>query len=354
MSGENMPNKFYQKMCGDFPPYIIAEIGANHNGDMDLAKKIIDSAKDCGCDAVKFQSWSPQSLIAKEEYDRNSKYYDSPHKHFGSLREMVEKYYLRADQHFELKEYCHKREIEFCSSPFSNEEVDLLKKVDVPFFKVASMDIDNLELLKYISQTRKPVLISTGMSTLAEIERAIQTIEKEGNREIVLLHCISIYPPQYEDINLKNIPMLQQAFGYPVGFSDHSIGTAIPLSSIALGSCVIEKHFTLDKKLPGWDHEISADPGEMAQIVLESNNIFKALGTSKRIVSNAEEQKKTKFRRSIVVKDCFPIGHKLRLEDLDSKRPGTGISPGDLRHVIGRELKRTKKADDLIFWEDLL
>lgn len=247
-------------------PYIIAEIGANHNGDMDLAKKMIDSAVECGCDAVKFQSWTPDSLIAKEEYDRNQSYDDSPKKHFGSLKEMVEKYYLRDEQHFELKEYCESKGVDFCSSPFSNKEVDLLVSLGVPFLKIASMDINNIPFLKYAAKTMKPIVVSTGMSTLSEIEIAVKTIQEEGNSNIVLLHCISIYPPKDKDIHLRNITMLQQAFNLPVGFSDHSFGASIPLASVALGACIIEKHYTLDKDLPGWDHEISANPDEMKTI----------------------------------------------------------------------------------------
>ncbi|HEY3389501.1 MAG TPA: N-acetylneuraminate synthase family protein, partial [Prolixibacteraceae bacterium] len=210
-------------------PFIIAEIGSNHNGDMQLAKKIIDAAKLCGCEAVKFQSFNDKSLICKAEYEANTKYNDSAKKHFGSLEEMVRKYYLREEQHFELKEYCDKIGIIFSSSPFSNAEVDLLIKLDVPYIKVASMDINNYPLLRYIASTMKPILLSTGMATLAEIDNAVHIIEKEGNSQIVLLHCISIYPPAYEDIHLHNITMLQQTFPYPIGFSDHSIGTHIPL-----------------------------------------------------------------------------------------------------------------------------
>ena len=334
-------------------PYIIAEIGANHNGDMNLARKMIDAAKECGADAAKFQSWSPSSLIAREEYDRNQKYDDSPKKHFGSLKEMVDKYYLRPEQHRELKDYCDSIGIDFCSTPFSPEEVELLNDLDVPYHKVASMDINNLGLLRHISASGKPVLLSTGMATLSEIEQAVKTIEREGNRRIVLLHCISIYPPAYEDINLRNIQMLQHAFGYPVGFSDHTIGFSIPLASVALGSCLIEKHFTLDKGLPGWDHEISADPFEMKIIAEESRNIALSLGNLNRSVSRAEQEKKLKFRRSIVVRSSLPAGHVLIESDLDVKRPGTGISPDEMSYVVGRKLSRAINSDELLLWDCL-
>jgi len=334
-------------------PYVIAEIGANHNGDMDLARKLIDSAKSCGCDAVKFQSWSPDSLVAQEEYDRNQQYDDSPKKHFGSLREMVEKYYLRPDQHVELKQYCDNAGITFFSTPFSIEEADFLEELKVPFYKIASMDINNLLLLKCIARKNNPIIMSTGMATLAEIENGVKTIESEGNHQIILLHCIAIYPPAYEDINLNNIPMLRRTFNYPVGFSDHTVGISIPLASVALGSCVIEKHFTLDKEMPGWDHDISANPTEMKQIVEESRKIVKALGSYRRLLSQAEEDKKLKFRRSIVVTRDLRNGHILTLDDLTFKRPGTGLHPDETKYVIGRKLKQDKKKDELIYWDDM-
>jgi N-acetylneuraminate synthase len=333
-------------------PYIIAEIGANHNGDMELAKKMIDSAAACGCDAVKFQSWTPQSLIAKEEYDRNQSYDDSAKKHFGSLKEMVEKYYLRDDQHAELREYCEGKGVDFCSSPFSNKEVDMLVKLDVPFLKIASMDITNIPFLKYAAKTMKPLVVSTGMSTLAEIEIAVKTIQSEGNNQLVLLHCISIYPPKDQDIHLRNITMLQQAFDLPIGFSDHSFGASIPLASVVLGACIIEKHFTLDKDLPGWDHEISANPEEMKTICQDSKKIAAALGNTFRLVSEEEEQKKGKFRRSIVSIRNLEKGHVIAETDLAYKRPGTGIPPNEYNYLVGRKLKEAVTEDFLFNWNN--
>ncbi|BDQ13329.1 N-acetylneuraminate synthase family protein [Sediminibacterium sp. TEGAF015] len=332
-------------------PYIIAEIGANHNGDMQLAKKMIDAAVECGCDAVKFQSWTPDSIVSKEEYDRNQRYNDSAKKHFGSLREMVDKYYLRTEQHYDLESYCRQKNIDFCSTPFTNREVDLLEDLHVPFYKIASMDINNYDFLAYVAQKGKPVILSTGMSTLGEIETAIKVVNNAGNDDIVLLHCISIYPPLYEDIHLNNITMLQQTFGYPVGFSDHTIGYSIPLASVALGSCVIEKHFTLDKDLPGWDHEISANPEEMKIICQESHNIVKSLGNFKRTVSSAEIAKKDKFRRSAVAKIEINAGHIVSVNDLDFKRPGTGIQPEEIKYLIGRKVKSGIPEGELIKWE---
>ena len=345
---------WYQKIKNSKYPYIIAEIGSNHNGDMDLARKMIDSAKDCGCDAVKFQSWTPESLIAREEYERNQMYDDSPKKHFGSLREMVEHYYLRPEQHYELNDYCKRIDIEFCSTPFSSEEVSLLVDLGVPFIKVASMDVNNLRLLENIGKSNFPVVLSTGMSTLSEIEIAKNTIENTGNRDIVLLHCISIYPPKYEEINLNNIKMLREVFGYPAGFSDHTIGFSIPLASVVLGTVLIEKHFTIDKDLPGWDHEISADPMEMKILVRESKNIVDSLGSYIRIVYLNEEEKRKKFRRSLVSTRALKKGDIIKETDITAKRPGTGISVNNISYIVGRTLKCDVPKDELIKLEHLM
>jgi len=335
-------------------PYIIAEIGSNHNGDMDLAKKMIDAAVSCGCNAVKFQSWNDKTLISKTGYKQNTVYTDSKKKHFGSLEEMVQKYYLRKEQHVELKNYSLSKGIDFCSTPFSQEEVDLLNKLDVDFFKVASMDINNYPLLKYLAQFDKPILLSTGMANLGEIEKAVKIIEEEGNSKIIILHCVAIYPPNNEDLNLRNITMLQNTFGYPVGFSDHTIGYSAPLASVALGACVIEKHFTTDKNLPGWDHEISANPEEMKQIVDDSKIIYNSLGNLKRTISKAEEEKKKVFRRSIVLNKNLKAGDIIKEEDISLKRPGTGFCPEEIKFIVGKKLKRDFEADYILSKDDLI
>ena len=339
---------FEKKVLNKKGVYVIAEIGANHNGDINLAKKIIDEAKKSGADCVKFQSWQPESIASKKEFDDNINYTDSKKKHFGSLREMVDKYYLSFDEHRVLKDYCDEINIDFSSSPFTFEEVDLLKSLDVPFLKVASMDIVHFDLLKYIAKTGLPVILSTGMASLSEIDIAIKTLEDAGAKEIIVLHCISIYPPKNQDIRLKNIEMLSNTFNLPVGFSDHSIGSSIPLASVALGSVIIEKHFTLDKDLPGWDHAISANPEELAAICSGAKNIFESLGGSKRIVSEAEIEKKQKFRRSLVYKSDFPKNHVITKDDLTGKRPGSGIPIENKDFYIGKKITENVLKDQLL------
>jgi N-acetylneuraminate synthase len=234
------------------------------------------------------------------------------------------------------------------------EEANLLNELNVEFFKIASMDINNYPFIKYLAQFNKPILLSTGMANLGEIEDAIKIIEKEGNYKIVILHCVSIYPPKNKDLNLKNILMLQNTFGYPVGFSDHSLGYVAPLASVSLGACVIEKHFTTDKDLPGWDHEISANPEEMKQIVEGSKMIYESLGNFKRTVSKAEEEKKKTFRRSIVLNKNLKSGDTIREEDISLKRPGTGFSPKEIKFVVGKKLKKDFESDFILTKNDII
>lgn len=334
------------------PPYVIAEIGSNHNGDMELCRRLIDAAASAGADAVKFQSWTESSLIAREEYERNTEYSDKK-KHFGTLREMVRAYQFTPEQHREARAYCLDRGIAFSSSAFSRAEVDLLDELDVPFIKIASMDVINLPLLRYAAGSRRPLIIATGMATLAEIDQAVETVRSEGNEDIVLMHCVSIYPPDMGAVHLRNMATLREAFDVPVGFSDHTLGTAIPLAAIALGASVIEKHFTLDKNMPGWDHAISADPVELRAIVEGGRDVFAALGNSHRTVSRAELEKRLIMRRSLVAARSLPRGHVLTEADLDSKRPGTGIRPDEVRYVVGRRIADDMTEDQVIHWKDL-
>jgi sialic acid synthase SpsE len=332
-------------------PYIVAEIGSNHNGDMVLCRELIERAKLCGADAVKFQSWTKRSLVSKAEYERNTRYAAATNG--ATLEQEIEKYQLTPEQHYEVADYCRSAGICFFSSCFSKEEVDLLDSLDVPVFKIASMDINHLLLLQYAGSKKRPVFLSTGLATLGEIESAIETLTQAGAPSILLMHCLSIYPSPAEIVNLRNMAMLETAFNVPVGYSDHSIGTSIPLAAIALGACIIEKHFTLDKSMAGWDHAISADPAELSYLVREGLNVFEALGSTTRSITPDQVAKRMVFRRRLVLSRPVKSGQKLTLDDFDFKRPGTGINPNEFRYLIGRIANRDLECEQELEWTDL-
>lgn len=227
-------------------PYIVAELNSSHNGKMDIARKMIDAAKDCGCDAVKFQSWSAESLYCRDYYDKNP-----------ILKKMISRFSLKPVELLELSEYCNDIGIDFSSTPYSKEEVDfLVEQCKVPFVKIASMDINNLPYLRYIAKTNIPIILSTGMATIEEITKAVTEIENVGNHNICILHCVSLYPVEAQFVNLNNIIMLKEKFpSYAIGYSDHTIGSEVACASVGLGVALIEKHFTLNNKKIGWDNQ---------------------------------------------------------------------------------------------------
>ncbi|HEY9480129.1 MAG TPA: N-acetylneuraminate synthase family protein [Gemmatimonadaceae bacterium] len=331
-------------------PYIIAEIGANHNGDMELCRRIIDAAVESGADAVKFQSWTKSSLISKGEYARNTRYTAA---NAPTLEQAVEQYQLSSDQHGDISAYARERGITFFSSCFAPEEIDLLESLDVPAYKIASMDVNHLPLLEYVASTHKPIILSTGMATLGEVERALDVLSRAGSGPVALLHCVSIYPAPPEGINLRTMETWRNSFDVPVGYSDHTLGTAVPLGAVALGACAIEKHFTLDKTLDGWDHAISADPAELRELVQGSRAVFAALGSTARKVGPDEVEKRKVFRRRMVVKRDLKRGERVAAADVDFKRPGTGIQPDELAYVIGRPVARDVCAEEELEWADL-
>ena len=332
-------------------PYVVAEIGANHNGDMALCRRTIDAAKQAGADAAKFQSWSRKSLVGRAEYERNTRWAKKDPSAL-TLEQAVEKYQLTPEQHREVAAYCRKDDITFLSSCFSQEEVDLLESLEVPAYKIASMDVNHWPLLEYVVGTGKPVILSTGMATLGEIEAALGVLSRRSSGPVVLLHCVSIYPCPPAEVNLRNIPTLQAAFGLPVGLSDHSLGNAIAFAATALGACLIEKHFTADKNLEGWDHAISADPADLGALVKGCREVFEALGSAQRVVGAAELEKRKVFRRRMVARRSLKKGERLRPEDVDFKRPGTGIRPDELGYVMNRPLVRDVALDDELEWTD--
>ena len=309
-------------------PYIIAEIGNNHNGSLKLAKKIILQAKASGAHCVKFQTFTTDSLFSKKSFYNNKK-----------LRKDSNKFTLNLDDFKILKNYSKKNKIDFTATPFSFSEVDfLISKLSLKFIKIASMDINNYPLIEYIAKKKVFVILSTGFGSKIEIEKAI-SILRINKIKFAILHCVSEYPPKNEKLNLKRIPTLKKKFNIPVGFSDHTIGVNSSIIALTLGANIIEKHFTLNKRMKGWDHAISADPKELKIITDFAFNIKKILGIEK--IFRVESKKNTKlFRRSIVSSKKLYKGDKIIFTDLNFKRPGDGLEPIKWKTLVGKYLKK--------------
>ena len=332
-------------------PYIIAEIGSNHNGDLDLAKKMIYSAKEVGCDCVKFQSFD-ERLFSKQVYEK-SKFLDDGRDVSSDLLSTVRKYSLNPSEIKELCNYAKSLNIDFSSSVFEIDHIDVLIDAKVDFIKIASMDVDNHSLLKEISKSKLPIVMSTGMASLHEISEAVEIILNEGNVDLSLLHCVSLYPPNDKDINLKNIKMLKDIFGLPVGFSDHTKGFEIALASFASGAQILEKHFTLDKTMEGWDHAMSVEPQEMKIIVDGASKVLNSIGQYSRKLTNEEFEKRDVMRRSIVASRFLPKGNIISENDISFKRPGNGLSPKLVNFIVGSKTVRDINDGELIYLRDI-
>ncbi len=334
-----------KKIGVDNPTYIIAEIGSNHNRDKKIAKKMIDKAADARVDAVKFQTFKAEKLYSKKT-PKFSKDTITPF-------DLIKSIELPREWHKELFEYAVDKNLHFLSSPFDYEAVDLLDKIGVPAYKIASFEITDLELLKYVAKKTKPIILSTGMANIEEIEEALEAIRKQGNNNIVLLHCNSMYPTPVEIVNLTAINIMSTIFKIPIGFSDHTIGIHIPIAAVAKGAKVIEKHFTLDRKMKGPDHHFAVEPDELKQMVQNIRDVEKAQGTGVKEVSKKEREMYEKGRRSIIAAQDISKGTKITKEMLIIKRPGFGIKPKFLDKVIGKTSKKDIAADQWITWEDI-
>ncbi|MFW6065135.1 MAG: N-acetylneuraminate synthase [Candidatus Natronoplasma sp.] len=337
-----------KKVGKEHPTFIIAEAGVNHNGKLGLAKELVDEAKKAGVDAVKFQTFKAEDLVTKE-----GKMADYQKKNLGeekSQYEMIKERELGYDEFEELKRYCDEKGILFLSTPHTEEAADFLEEL-VPVFKIGSGDLTNLPFLEKIAKKGKPMILSTGMGTLGEVEEAVGKIKGTGNEDLILLHCVTDYPASIEDINLNTMLTLSGCFKTLVGYSDHTLGITVPLAAVSLGATVIEKHFTLDKKMKGPDHKASLEPEELKEMVHEIRSLESALGDGiKRPTQNEEEIKKV-ARKSIVAGEDIPQGSVLKEDMLDIKRPGFGIKPKHLERLIGRGVKRDIKEDELITWD---
>jgi N-acetylneuraminate synthase/N,N'-diacetyllegionaminate synthase len=341
-----------ERLIGEGKPcFIVAEAGVNHNGDIHLAKELIDAAKNAGADAVKFQAFKAEKIATiyaeKADYQTRNAGKDK------SQLAMLKKLELDEKDIGELYNYAQKNNIIFLSSAFDRESIDLLNDLGVSAFKIASGEITNLPLLKYVAKKKKPIILSTGMSTLDEIEQAVKVIRENGTKDIVLLHCVTSYPARKEDVNLRAIETLRREFKLPVGFSDHTLGVTIPIAAAALGAVLIEKHFTLDKSLPGPDHKASLEPNELTEMVTAIRDVEKALGNGVRRLTEEEREIRKKVRRSIVAKEEILKGTSITESMLDFKRPGTGIEPKHLDRVIGRRTKKDIMRDELIAFKNL-
>lgn len=326
--------------------FIIAEAGVNHNGDINLAKKLIDAASDAKVDAIKFQTFKTEKVISinakKAEYQKNNT------ENNESQYEMIKKLELDSEEHKELIKYCKEKNILFLSTPFDNESIDLLNELGMNIFKIPSGEVNNLLYLEKVGKMKKKVIMSTGMATLGEIEEAIFILRENGTYDISILHCNTEYPTPMEDVNLKAMQTIKDAFKVNVGYSDHTIGIEIPIAAVAMGASIIEKHITLDKNMKGPDHKSSLEPDELKEMVKSIRNIEKALGDGIKKVSESERKNKNISRKSIVANRNIEKGEVFTEENIAIKRPGNGISPMKWYEIIGTTARKNYNKDDLI------
>lgn len=325
---------------------IIAEAGVNHNGDLEIAKKLVRTAKGCGADIVKFQTAKLSSLVTKTA--EMAEYQKENIGKTTSQKEMLSKLLLPYEAFVELAAYCKEVEIQFLSTPFDIESIDFLHGLGCSVWKVPSGEITNYPYLVAIAKLHQPVILSTGMSTLQEVADALRVLRENGAGEVTLLHCTTQYPTPYEDVNLNAMLTLQDAFGCPVGYSDHTPGIEVPVAAVAMGATVIEKHFTLDKTMEGPDHKASLEPLELGAMVSSIRHIEVALGDGVKQPVAAELANQKVARKSIVAACDIKAGETLTEENLTTKRPGTGINPMRWNEVIGTKAIRDFGEDELI------
>jgi N-acetylneuraminate synthase len=333
------------------PTFIIAEAGVNHNGSVELAKRLVDAAAEAGADAVKFQTFKAEKLVAP--HATKADYQKEAVRPRESQLEMLRRLELSPDAFRELKEYCDRKGMLFLSTPFDDDSVDLLNQLGVPVFKIASGDVVNHTFLEHIARKGKPMILSTGMCYLSEVDEATRVIRHAGNEELVLLHCVSTYPTPPSDVNLRAMQTLATAFGTPVGFSDHTLGIGISLAAVALGACVLEKHFTLDRQLPGPDHRASLEPDELKQFVESVRMVESALGSGRKEPAPSEADTAAAARRSLVAASDIPKQAVLTDQMIAVRRPGTGLPPSMQPFLKGRRTRRAIAAGTILTLEML-
>lgn len=328
--------------------FIIAEAGVNHNGSIDMAKKLIDVAAEAGADAVKFQTFKADKTVSRKAQKAN--YQKNTTDAEESQYEMVKKLELDVPTHRELISYCLEKDIMFLSTPFDHDSIDLLHELGLQIFKIPSGEITNLPYLRHIAKLKKDIIISTGMADIGEIEDALDVLIEAGmsKEKITVLHCNTEYPTPMSDVNLRAMKTIENTFKVRVGYSDHTLGIEVPVAAVALGAEVIEKHFTLDKTLPGPDHKASLEPQELKLMIQSIRNIEKALGDGIKKPSKSEIPNKIIARKSIVTKTAIKKGEILNEDNLTIKRPGNGISPMRWDEIIGSIAQKDYEEDELI------
>ena len=325
---------------------VIAEIGVNHNGDLKLAEKMVDEAVRCGADIVKFQTGIPENIISKEA--PKAEYQKVTTGSYESQLEMVKRVSLSFDDFVHLKRYCDRSGAEFLSTPFDLESIDFLDGLGVRVWKIPSGEITNLPYLEKIAATKKPVIMSTGMAEIHEIQDAIDVLKKGGVTDVTLLHCTTEYPAPIDDVNLCAMDHLRDTFGTEVGYSDHTEGIEVAVAAVARGASVIEKHFTLDRNMEGPDHKASIEPEQFSEMVRSIRNVECALGSYEKKPAPSELKNKAVARKSIVAATDIKAGDVFSEDNLTTKRPGTGISPMKWYELIGTKAKRDYKEGELI------
>jgi N-acetylneuraminate synthase len=335
----------------DAPCLVIAEAGVNHNGDPALAERLVDVAAAAGADMVKFQTFRADRIVTSEA--PKAAYQRAGADDGESQRDMLRALELSEDGHRRVVARARAAGIVFLSTPFDEEAADFLASLGVPAFKIPSGEITNLPFLAHVARHARPIIMSTGMATLAEVEAAVRTVREAGCEDLVLLHCVSSYPAAPADANLRAMATLAAAFGVPVGYSDHTPGLEVALAARALGACVIEKHFTTSRALPGPDHAMSIEPDELAALVRGIRIVEAALGDGIKRPVPAEIAIAAVARKSLVVTRDLPAGSVLTREALGARRPGTGLAPAELSRVVGRTLRRPVRAGTLLSFESL-
>ena len=327
---------------------IIAEAGVNHNGSLELAKELVDVAKNCGADIVKFQTFKSNNLVTKET--KKALYQSLNIDNNDTQLEMLSKLELSFDQQLDLKSYCIKKNIEFLTTAFDLESLDLIKKMNLKRFKIPSGEITNLPYLRKIGSFGKSIILSTGMSNIEEINNALIQLNLAGTlkKDISILHCTSEYPAPFLDVNLRAMNSIKNKFNVDIGYSDHTLGVEVSFAAVSLGAKIIEKHITLDRNLSGPDHKASLEPDEFKNLVNGIRNISLALGKSEKKITNSEIENLKIVRKSIVAKRDIKKGEFYTEENLTTKRPGIGICPMRWDEIIGKVSNKDYKSDDLI------